>query len=112
MRFTLPLPKQFAVQLGIGKGDFLDCQIDGNRLIVKKADDCTDDVSVRSIHRLIVEKYHSPVTNQTSVMAEDKNRFEIRSMKVAKNRIGSLQCAEAGHHCACCNEWNNNHNGM
>jgi bifunctional DNA-binding transcriptional regulator/antitoxin component of YhaV-PrlF toxin-antitoxin module len=35
--FTLPLPKQFAVQLGIGKGDFLDCQIDGNRLIVKKA---------------------------------------------------------------------------
>ncbi len=33
---TLLLPKQFAVQLDVGKGDFLACQIDGNRLIVKK----------------------------------------------------------------------------
>jgi antitoxin component of MazEF toxin-antitoxin module len=34
--FTLVLPKEFAVQLGIGKGDFLKCLVDGNRLIVEK----------------------------------------------------------------------------
>ena len=35
--FTLVFPKDFAVQLGIGKGDFLKCQVDGNRLIIEKA---------------------------------------------------------------------------
>jgi hypothetical protein len=34
--FTLVFPKDFAVQLGIGKGDFLKCQVDGNRLIIEK----------------------------------------------------------------------------
>lgn len=33
---TLVLPKQFAIELGIAKGDFLKCKIDGNRLIVEK----------------------------------------------------------------------------
>jgi hypothetical protein len=35
---TLVFPKQFAVELGIGKGDFLKCYIDRNRLIVEKVD--------------------------------------------------------------------------
>ena len=34
--FTIVLPKEFAVQLGIGKGDFLKCLVDSNRLIVEK----------------------------------------------------------------------------
>jgi hypothetical protein len=34
--FTLVLPKEFAIQLGIGKGDFLKCLVNGNRLIVEK----------------------------------------------------------------------------
>ena len=34
--FTLVFPKDFAVQLDIGKGDFLKCQVDGNRLIIEK----------------------------------------------------------------------------
>jgi hypothetical protein len=34
--FTLVFPKDFAVQLGIGKGDFLKCQVNGNRLIIEK----------------------------------------------------------------------------
>jgi len=34
--FTLVFPKEFAVQLGIGKGDFLKCQVEGNRLIIEK----------------------------------------------------------------------------
>jgi hypothetical protein len=34
--FTLVLPKEFAVHLGIGKGDFLKCLVNGNRLIVEK----------------------------------------------------------------------------
>jgi hypothetical protein len=33
---TLVFPKQFAVELGIGKGDFLKCYVDENRLIVEK----------------------------------------------------------------------------
>jgi bifunctional DNA-binding transcriptional regulator/antitoxin component of YhaV-PrlF toxin-antitoxin module len=33
---TLVLPKQFAIELGIAKGDFLKCKVDGNRLIVEK----------------------------------------------------------------------------
>ncbi|MGC1929544.1 MAG: AbrB/MazE/SpoVT family DNA-binding domain-containing protein [Candidatus Nitrosopolaris sp.] len=39
---TLVFPKQFAVELGIEKGDFLKCHVDGNRLIVQKLD--TDDI--------------------------------------------------------------------
>jgi hypothetical protein len=34
--FTIVLPKEFAVQLGIGKGDFLKCLVDGKKLIVEK----------------------------------------------------------------------------
>jgi hypothetical protein len=34
--FTLVFPKQFAIQLGIGKGDFLKCRVDGSRLIIEK----------------------------------------------------------------------------
>jgi hypothetical protein len=34
--FTLVFPKQFALELGIRKGDFLKCYVDGNRLIVEK----------------------------------------------------------------------------
>jgi len=34
--FTLVFPKQFAVELGVGKGDFLKCFVDGTRLIVEK----------------------------------------------------------------------------
>ena len=33
---TLVFPKSFAVELGISKGDFLKCRVDGNRLIVEK----------------------------------------------------------------------------
>jgi hypothetical protein len=33
---TFVLPKSFAVHLGIEKGDFLKCHVDGNRLIVEK----------------------------------------------------------------------------
>jgi bifunctional DNA-binding transcriptional regulator/antitoxin component of YhaV-PrlF toxin-antitoxin module len=35
---TLVLPKQFAIELGIAKGDFLKCHVESNRLIVEKAD--------------------------------------------------------------------------
>jgi bifunctional DNA-binding transcriptional regulator/antitoxin component of YhaV-PrlF toxin-antitoxin module len=34
--FTLVLPKEFAVGMGIGKGDFLKCSVDGQRLVVEK----------------------------------------------------------------------------
>jgi hypothetical protein len=34
--FMLLLPKEFAAQLGVGKEDFLECQIDGNRLVIEK----------------------------------------------------------------------------
>lgn len=33
---TLVFPKQFALELGIKKGDFLKCYVEGNRLIVQK----------------------------------------------------------------------------
>jgi bifunctional DNA-binding transcriptional regulator/antitoxin component of YhaV-PrlF toxin-antitoxin module len=69
--FTLLFPKYIAEVLGIRNGDILKFDVNGDRLIV--------------------EKYHSPVTNQTSVMADDKNRFELRNTKVAENRIGSLR---------------------
>jgi bifunctional DNA-binding transcriptional regulator/antitoxin component of YhaV-PrlF toxin-antitoxin module len=35
---TLVFPKLFAVELGIEKGDFLKCYVDGNRLVVEKLD--------------------------------------------------------------------------
>ena len=38
---TLVFPKHFAINLGIVKGDFLKCRLEGNRLIVEKLD--TDD---------------------------------------------------------------------
>jgi bifunctional DNA-binding transcriptional regulator/antitoxin component of YhaV-PrlF toxin-antitoxin module len=34
--FTLVFPKQFATELGIGRGDFMKCRVDGSRLIVEK----------------------------------------------------------------------------
>jgi bifunctional DNA-binding transcriptional regulator/antitoxin component of YhaV-PrlF toxin-antitoxin module len=34
--FTLVLPKEFVIRLGIGKGDFLKCSLDGRRLLVEK----------------------------------------------------------------------------
>jgi bifunctional DNA-binding transcriptional regulator/antitoxin component of YhaV-PrlF toxin-antitoxin module len=39
---TLVFPKQFAVELGIEKGDYLKCSVDGNRLIVQKLE--TEDI--------------------------------------------------------------------
>jgi bifunctional DNA-binding transcriptional regulator/antitoxin component of YhaV-PrlF toxin-antitoxin module len=33
---TLVFPKEFALELDIGKGDFLKCSLDGKRLIVEK----------------------------------------------------------------------------
>jgi hypothetical protein len=33
---TLVFPKQFALELDIGKGDFLKCYVEGTRLIVEK----------------------------------------------------------------------------
>ena len=36
--FTLVFPKEFAVELGVGKGDFLKCHVDNNRLIVEKVE--------------------------------------------------------------------------
>lgn len=35
---TLVFPKEFSVRLGIGKGDFLKCSVDGQRLIVEKVE--------------------------------------------------------------------------
>lgn len=35
---TLVFPKQFALELGIAKGDFLKCYVDAGRLIVEKID--------------------------------------------------------------------------
>jgi bifunctional DNA-binding transcriptional regulator/antitoxin component of YhaV-PrlF toxin-antitoxin module len=34
--FILVFPKKLAVELGVGKGDFLKCHVDNNRLIVEK----------------------------------------------------------------------------
>lgn len=34
--FTLVFPKQFAIELGVGKGDFLKCFVNGSQLIVEK----------------------------------------------------------------------------
>lgn len=36
--FTLVLPKEFATRLSIGKGDFLKCSVDGQRLVVEKVE--------------------------------------------------------------------------
>lgn len=35
---TLVFPKEFAIRLGIGKGDFLKCSLEGNKLVVEKID--------------------------------------------------------------------------
>lgn len=34
--FILVFPKQFAVELGVVRGDFMKCRLDGHRLIVEK----------------------------------------------------------------------------
>jgi bifunctional DNA-binding transcriptional regulator/antitoxin component of YhaV-PrlF toxin-antitoxin module len=36
--FTIVLPKEFVIGLGIGKGDFLKCSVDGQRLVVEKVE--------------------------------------------------------------------------
>jgi hypothetical protein len=36
--FTLVFPKEFAIELGVGKGDFLKCRIDGKSLVVEKVE--------------------------------------------------------------------------
>ena len=36
--FTLVFPKEFAIELGVGKGDFLKCQVVGKRLVVEKVE--------------------------------------------------------------------------
>ena len=36
--FIIVLSKEFAVGLGIGKGDFLKCSVDGQRLVVEKVE--------------------------------------------------------------------------
>ena len=38
LSLTLVFPKEIATKLGIGKGDFLKCIVDGNKLIVEKVD--------------------------------------------------------------------------
>ncbi len=35
--FSLVMPKQFAVSLGIGKGDFVKVWLEGRRMLVEKA---------------------------------------------------------------------------
>jgi hypothetical protein len=35
---TLVLPKMFAIELGIEKGNFLKCHLEDNRIIVEKAE--------------------------------------------------------------------------
>ncbi len=34
--FTLVLPKQFAAELGVGRGDFMKCRVDNGRLVVER----------------------------------------------------------------------------
>jgi bifunctional DNA-binding transcriptional regulator/antitoxin component of YhaV-PrlF toxin-antitoxin module len=34
--FTVVLPKEFATGLGIGRGDFLKCTVDGKKLVIEK----------------------------------------------------------------------------
>lgn len=34
--FTIVLPKEFAVELGIGKAEFLKCRVDGQKLVLEK----------------------------------------------------------------------------
>ena len=36
--FTIVLPKEFAVELGIGKGEFLKCRVDSQRLVLEKVE--------------------------------------------------------------------------
>jgi hypothetical protein len=36
--FTLVLPKEFATELGISKGDFLKVSLEGKSLVLEKAD--------------------------------------------------------------------------
>lgn len=49
---TLVLPIRIAVELGVGKGEFLKCRVDGNRLIVER-------------------KYRGALTGRTNVLEED-----------------------------------------
>jgi hypothetical protein len=49
---TLVLPIRIAVELGVGKGEFLKCRVDGDRLILEK-------------------KYRNPLSGQTRVTEDD-----------------------------------------
>jgi antitoxin component of MazEF toxin-antitoxin module len=35
--FSVVLPKQYAVNLGIGKGNFVKVHLEGNRIVIEKA---------------------------------------------------------------------------
>ena len=35
---TFVFPKQFAIELGVGRGDYLKCQILGKKLVVEKVE--------------------------------------------------------------------------
>jgi bifunctional DNA-binding transcriptional regulator/antitoxin component of YhaV-PrlF toxin-antitoxin module len=35
--FSVILPKRFAINLGIGKGDFVNVRQEGNRIVIEKA---------------------------------------------------------------------------
>jgi hypothetical protein len=49
---TLVLPIRIAVELGVGKGEFLKCRVDGERLILEK-------------------KYRNALSGQTRVTEDD-----------------------------------------
>jgi bifunctional DNA-binding transcriptional regulator/antitoxin component of YhaV-PrlF toxin-antitoxin module len=49
---TLVLPIRIAIELGVGKGEFLKCRVDGDRLILEK-------------------KYRNVLSSQTRVMEDD-----------------------------------------
>jgi len=35
--FSIVLPKQYAINLGIGKGNFVKVHLEGNRIVIEKA---------------------------------------------------------------------------
>jgi hypothetical protein len=37
--FSIILPKAYAIRLGIGKGDFMKVRLEGNKIILERADD-------------------------------------------------------------------------
>jgi hypothetical protein len=39
--FSIVLPKSYAINLGIGKGDFVKVRLQNDCIIIKKVDECT-----------------------------------------------------------------------